>query len=98
MRSSVPVGGCVALSSWLPFKAEYPAAKTSASDNTKIFQAHGTADNVVQFTWGQGSHELLKTFMTISPEFLSIRGMAHSSHPTEMKAVDTFLNSVLTPL
>ncbi|CAM9163053.1 unnamed protein product, partial [Ectocarpus fasciculatus] len=60
LRSEVALGGCVALSSWLPFRADYPAAKTAAADNLKLFQAHGTADNVVRYTWGKSSHELLK--------------------------------------
>lgn len=95
LRSEVALGGCVALSSWLPFRADYPAAKTAAADNLKLFQAHGTADNVVRYTWGKSSHELLKNLLpTTAPHFMPIEGMGHSSHPHEIAAVDQFLKSI----
>lgn len=96
LRSDVALGGCVALSTWLPFRDEYPAIKTAASDNVRIFQAHGTADNVVHFQWGKSSHEFLKTMCTKPPQFMPIEGMGHSSHPSEIAAVDQFLMSVLS--
>lgn len=96
MRSSVRLGGCVALSTWLPFRDEYPEAKSAAATDIKIFQVHGTADSVVRFPWGKSSHDLLAAMCAEPPRFMSIDGMGHSSHPREMAAVDQFLNAILS--
>ena len=95
MRSPVELGGCIALSTWLPLKHEYPTARSPANKNVNIFQVHGTADSVVSFSWGKSSHELLKTFCGVPPEFMHIEGMGHSSHPREIEAVNHFLKTIL---
>jgi predicted esterase len=38
LRSEAPLGGCVALSTWLPFKGDYPAALSPAAAAMPIFQ------------------------------------------------------------
>lgn len=95
LRSEVAFGGCVALSTWLPFKHEYPDALSVAASTLKIFQVHGTGDAVVRFEWGLGSHKILKSLIPEpSPQFMSIQDMGHSSHPNEIAAVNLFLKEV----
>jgi lysophospholipase II len=60
-------GGCVAFSSWVPFHKDYPTALSSHAASLPILQAHGTADAVVGYEWGQKSHLLLKSLIT-NPE------------------------------
>lgn len=95
LRSDVTLGGCIALSSWLPFRSEYPEALTPEASTIRVFQVHGDADNVVGYHWGQGSHDLMKTFLTANPpSLMTIRGMGHSSHPSELDAVAKFISDV----
>lgn len=70
---TVSFGGCVALSTWLPLRADFPDALSGRASNLRIFQAHGSADNVVNHRWGQESHHALKTLIpSPEPEFLTI--------------------------
>jgi predicted esterase len=82
--STLPIG-CIALSTWVPLGADYPAALSTAAKTMAIFQAHGSADQVVNFAWGRASHVLLKEMIpSPEPHFMSIKGMGHSSHPEEI--------------
>lgn len=95
LRSSHTLGGCIALSTWVPFRKEYPAALSSTAENLRVLQVHGDEDMVVSHRWGEGSHQLLKTMIKEPvPEFMTIEGMGHSSDDDEMAAVTRFLRSV----
>ena len=51
---------------------------------------------MVSLKWGLGSHELLKTLVLApAPQLMSIKGMGHSSDPTEIRAVREFLKEHL---
>ncbi len=54
-----PLGGIMALSSYLPHCAPLGA---TANRNTEIFMAHGRQDNVVEFDYGQKSREVLEKY------------------------------------
>lgn len=98
LRSPLNLAGCVALSTWLPMRKDYPAALSQAAKSLSILQAHGKMDNVVAHAWGAETNRLLKTIVTDAneaPEFMSIDGMAHSSHPAEMNRVAAFLKEKL---
>lgn len=96
LRSPYSLGGCVALSTWLPLSHEYPEALSTSATSLPIFQAHGTSDSVVRFDWGTSSHNIIKTLITNpAPVFKSIQNMGHTSHPQEMAAVYAFLNERL---
>ena len=73
LRSTYKLGGCIALSTWLPLHKEYPAALSNIAVNLPILQVHGDEDMVVSHQWGRSSHDLLKTFITTpSPTFITI--------------------------
>lgn len=96
LRSPLTLAGCVALSSWLPLRKDFPAALSPAAKTLPIFQVHGNADQVVNYAWGKNSHELIKTMITApAPKFMTIPGMGHSSHPDEIDAVKVFANEQL---
>ncbi|MDA3870565.1 MAG: carboxylesterase [Gammaproteobacteria bacterium] len=54
-----PLGGIMALSSYLPQCAPLGA---TANQSTEIFMAHGRLDNVVEFDYGEKSREALEKF------------------------------------
>ena len=63
LRSDFSLGGCIALSTWLPLRADYPAAMTTQAALLPILQVHGDRDEVVEHSWGASSHMLLKTLV-----------------------------------
>jgi predicted esterase len=95
LRSQHSLGGCVALSTWVPFGKDYPAALSSTAASLKILQVHGDEDEVVSYKWGHQSHELLKTMITPAPKLLTIEGMGHSADRQETMEVARFLRDIL---
>ena len=92
LRSPHQLAGCVALSTWLPLRADYPAAMSATSQSLAILQIHGDEDMVVNHAWGEGSSRILKSMITNpAPAFVTIEGMAHSSDPEEMAKVREFI-------
>ena len=77
LRSNVKLNSCVALSTWLPFRADFPASLSESSKDLPILQVHGKDDQVVAFKWGEGSYNLLKQ-MIPSTEFMAIHDMGKS--------------------
>jgi lysophospholipase-2 len=95
LRSSHSLGGCIALSTWLPFRDQYPKAMSTAASNLRVLQVHGDEDQVVSFNWGSVSFNVIKTMLSNpAPEFIKIEGMGHSSDPEEMMQISLFLRSV----
>ena len=43
LRYPVSLGGCVALSSWIPLRNDYPATFSDAQKSIPIIQVHGNA-------------------------------------------------------
>ncbi len=60
LRHAAPLGGIVALSGYLPLHESLPAEASEANHQVEILQAHGEHDEVVPYTLGQGSAELLR--------------------------------------
>ncbi len=94
LRSEVKLGGCVALSTYLPLRGDYPEKFGPHARGLKILQGHGTHDMVLQYTYGQKSYELLKE-KGIDVEFKTYAGMAHSACAEEFDDIADFLASTL---
>ncbi len=91
------LGGCVALSTWLPLRSDYPTALGAAAKvSLPILQIHGDADGVVPFAYGKLSNDLLASFLTIKPRFVPVRGLGHSSDEASMEQVKEFLQKILS--
>jgi phospholipase/carboxylesterase len=60
LRHGEPLGGILALSTYLPLADTLTAEASPANQNTPIFMAHGRSDPVVPYTLGQTSKELLQ--------------------------------------
>ena len=75
LRSSHALGGCVALSTWLPLRDDYPVAlSASAQESLRILQVHGDSDTVVGYNWGLITHGLLRQMnFEHEPNFVTIQ-------------------------
>ena len=100
LRRSAPLGGCIILSAWLPFRNDYTDSSLDTSFTVPptfatfpILQFHGTMDNVVPFKWGEHSSQLIKQLVPVA-EFVTIRGMAHSSTAEEMNTIKKFIMKI----
>lgn len=104
LRSKYRFAGVAALSTWLPLRGDYPGVITDeAKSSLRLFQAHGSADEVVQLPWGKSSHLQLKEWVTNGKsdtikddfQFLEIQNMGHSSDQEEIDALRDVLKKWL---
>ncbi|KAK7502118.1 hypothetical protein BaRGS_00006482 [Batillaria attramentaria] len=90
-----PIGGVVALSTWLPLhKVIMKEGEPKYNKDVPVLQCHGTHDPLVHFHWGQETCGFLRSFNP-NVEFKSYEGMMHSSCPEEMQDVKEFLEKHL---
>lgn len=71
-----------------------PPIVSEANAQTPVFMAHGDADNIVQYQYGQASFEELKS-AGAQVEFKTYHGMGHSACPQELQDLARFLETVL---
>jgi len=93
LRSTQPLGGILALSTWLPFAADYPGALGEGGKATTVNFYHGTMDPVVRTEYGRRSYDRLKQ-LGVNASWSTYQ-MAHSAHPDELKDIRTFLQARL---
>lgn len=61
LTKSPPVGGIIALSCWLPLRAKLVVPLLSEHAQTlPVFMAHGTADPVVKYSYGERSAKFVR--------------------------------------
>jgi predicted esterase len=58
--------------------------RSDANLKTPLWQAHGVDDGVVNFKFGQQSHEEMKK-LGMDVEFHKYDGMGHEANPQELK-------------
>ena len=96
LRSRHALAGCVALSTWLPLKKKFPGAMHANARKLRVLQIHGTEDKIVSHEWGLSSHNFLKQGLCLpEPEFMTIEGLGHHSHPDGIKRMKDFMCRVL---
>lgn len=95
LRSQVKLGGCVALSTYLALRDDYPGAFGPHAKELKIFQAHGTHDFVLQYAYGKMSAEYLRS-LNVSVDFKTYSGMQHSACAEEFDDLADFLDVALS--
>ncbi|KAJ1722744.1 hypothetical protein LPJ53_002881 [Coemansia erecta] len=84
------LGGLVVLSGYMPVRERLLKRATEASKKIPIFQAHGTADEVVMYQYGQMTQEVLKK-TGYNVEFHSYEHMGHHSCSEELDDLKDFL-------
>jgi phospholipase/carboxylesterase len=93
LRQKQTLAGVMALSTYLPLKATLAKEKTTANQNTPIFMAHGTFDQVITLERCRVSFEVLQT-QSYTLQWHEYP-MAHSVSPQEIDDIRTFLLQVL---
>ena len=94
LKSKYEIGGYVGLSTYLPMSSSYEKESLDKKkEGVKVFQAHGTADQVLRFDYGTLSSEKLKS-LGFNVQFESYGGMAHSACAEELDDLKDFLNKL----
>lgn len=96
LRYPQRLAGCVALSTWLPLRREYPAALSATAKLTPVLQCHGEQDGIVPRSWGRGSFEVMQGLGLEDVTWKEYKGMAHSACDQELQDVGAFLKRVLS--
>lgn len=94
LRHEDRLAGIMALSTYLIAPDRLGAESAAASRAVPIFMAHGTADPVVRFEWGERSKRMLEE-ASYSVEWHSYR-MEHSLCLEEVHAIGAWLKRVLS--
>ena len=93
LRYAERLAGIMALSTYLIAPDKLALEASGANRKVPIFMAHGTADPVVRFQWGESSKRLLET-AGYAVEWRSYR-MEHSVCQEEVQAIGAWLTKVL---
>ncbi|KAL4401561.1 palmitoyl-(protein) hydrolase [Malassezia pachydermatis] len=90
-----PLAGVAALSSWLPLHKKVASMRSSTS-TFPIFQAHGTQDQIVDFSFGQMTHDRLQNELGFgSKAEWHEYAMPHSACPAEIHDLGRWLQRVV---
>lgn len=93
LRYAKPLGGIMALSTYLPMHQQLARDATDANRNTPIFMAHGLHDDVVALQFGLKTRALLK--QQGYPLQWHEYAMGHSVSTAEISDISTWLTRVL---
>jgi phospholipase/carboxylesterase len=95
LRHTERLAGIIALSTYLVGADRLATEAASANRAAPIFMAHGTADPIVRFEWGNASRDaLVKAGYGVD---WHTYGMEHSVCMEEINAVSAWLQRVLRP-
>lgn len=93
----VKLGGFMALSGFCPIESHLKGALSTINLNTPIFQAHGTADQVISYQYGKDSFAFYKETLGFkNMTFNSYPSLEHSTSLNEIADVIKFLESIFT--
>ncbi|KAI1977034.1 hypothetical protein LOZ55_003821 [Ophidiomyces ophidiicola] len=96
LTSKEKLAGIFALSCYLPLSHKFKELVPDGFPNLKtpVFMAHGDADAVVKFEFGQNSAKHLED-MGVDVKFREYSGMGHTSDPLEIQDLENYLADVL---
>ncbi|RMD42940.1 hypothetical protein DV735_g2216, partial [Chaetothyriales sp. CBS 134920] len=92
------LAGVFGLSCYLVLSSKIKDLAAEAKDankDTPFFIAHGDADEVVRYEWGQQSADFLRKELGHKVEFKTYRGLPHSADPDEINDLETFIRTAL---
>ncbi|GAB2216036.1 hypothetical protein Droror1_Dr00023803 [Drosera rotundifolia] len=97
---SVNLSAVVGFSGWLPAAKSFSDRvasneATSRAASLPVFLAHGTADDVVQFKFGEKSGQKLSSSGFNDVTFKSYRGLGHYTNPQQINDFCNWLTSKL---
>lgn len=91
LRQSTPLGGVLALSTYLPLANSVSGEMQAGTRTTPVFMAHGRSDSVVPYKLGVDSREVLQK-LGYSVEWHEYP-MPHSVCDAELKDIETWLSA-----
>ncbi|ETI23157.1 hypothetical protein G647_04954 [Cladophialophora carrionii CBS 160.54] len=92
------LGGVFGLSCYLVLGdkiKDFAKEANEANKDTPFFMGHGDADEVVKYTWGQQTAEVLRKELGHKVEFKTYRGLPHSAVPEEIDDLEEFIKKCL---
>ncbi len=89
MRQTIPLGGVLALSTYLPLANSAAREAQTSTRSTPIFMAHGRNDPVIPYALGAGSKDLLQE-LGYTVEWHEY-AMQHSVCEEELRDIETWL-------
>lgn len=92
LRYPKPLGGILALSTYLPLAHRLPEQLNEANRNIPIFIGHGLSDDVIPITWARNSRQTLGQY-GYSVEWHEY-SMRHSVCGQEIKDIGEFLEGL----
>ncbi len=95
MRSSVKLGGCCVIATWVPLREDYPKSLGTAATSIPTWQGHGDSDNMVDDSVGKRAVEFLKS-LGISAEFELFSNLGHNTCPKQIASAAKFIKKCLT--
>jgi len=96
-RYTKPLAGILALSSYLPSRAQFSQTLAPENKDTECLMCHGEDDPVVFHQWGLASFETL-TSTGVKAKFMSYPGLMHGASDEEVQDVLSFIKKTLKPL
>jgi len=87
------IAGIIALSGFVP-SLSLPSKIREENKSIPFIMYHGTADQLLNFKFGEMSFNLLKT-QGVNGTFHPVQGMGHSATETELKEVGAFIKTNL---
>ncbi|XP_065599366.1 lysophospholipase-like protein 1 [Cyrtonyx montezumae] len=85
------LAGVFALSSFLnKDSAVYEALKSNESVLPELFQCHGTADQLVLYSWGEETNKMLKS-LGVSTSLRTFPNLNHELNRTEIEELKTWI-------
>lgn len=93
LRQKAPLGGVLALSTYLPLAASAPGEMLADTRATPIFMAHGRSDPIIPFTLGADSREALQEY-GYAVEWHEY-AMQHSVCEAELRDIEAWLTKRL---
>ncbi|MGE0310545.1 MAG: alpha/beta hydrolase [Lautropia sp.] len=96
LRQALPLGGILALSTYLGLASSLRAEQTDANLNTPIFMTHGTQDAVIPIDLARRSRQTLQAHG--HPVQWQEYPMGHEVCQAEIAAIGQWLGRVLAPL
>lgn len=95
LRSPQKLAGVAAMSTYLALRDDYPDALSVHARDLNAFLAHGTADQVLKYEYGQMTAERLTEMGFKNLDFQTYNGMAHSACQEELQHLARFIMKCL---
>ncbi|XP_061481162.1 lysophospholipase-like protein 1 isoform X1 [Rhineura floridana] len=90
-RHHQEVAGVFALSSFLnKNSAIYQSLKKIEREPPELFQCHGTADELVLYSWGEETNKMLKSLGVVTT-FLSLPNLYHELNKSELEKLQAWI-------